>query len=142
MIGDDPQCGNPETGTFEYGAIHSHWVVADKSFVDFACESTGCNAAGNRRLRPGMLIVMGGTSRFQTRQAPLTPHTWHDHGDATPEACGFQGWDDQPVICSDPGPPDAAGEANWDRFIRTVKEKKRTDHALSKWLGKPVCKAN
>ena len=138
-IGADPHCRNPETGTHEYAAIHSHWVVADKAFVDFACGSTGCNAAGNRQLKPGMLIVMGGTSRFQTRQAPLTPHTWHDHGEATPDACGFQGWDDQPAICADPGPINDEAEAKWTQFTNLVKQSQKTEFALSKWTGEEVC---
>ena len=142
VIGADPNCRNPETGTHEYGAVHSHWVVADREFVDFVCGTTGCNAAGNRRLSPGTLIVMGGTSRFQTRQAPLTPHTWHDHGEATPDACGFQGWDDQPAICADPGAIDGDAEAKWEQFTTMVKQSRKMETALSTWVGSDICADN
>ncbi len=142
FIGSDPECGNPETGTHEYAAIHSHWVVADRQFVDFACKSSGCNAAGNRKLQAGTLIVMGGTSRFQTRQAPLTPHTWHDHGEATRDACGFQGWDDQPAICADPGVVEPQADSNWRTFTDLVKRSKKTETALSEWMGEEVCPKN
>ena len=141
-IGGDPQCGNSETGTYEYAAIHSHWVVADQGFVDFACASTGCNAAGNRRLSAGMLIVMGGTSRFQTRQAPLTPHTWHDHGEATPDACGFQGWDDQPAVCADPSNSTDTGKNNWVRFVESVRQDGKMGETLTAWTGATVCPKN
>ena len=50
------------------------------------------------------LVVLGGTGRRQTRQAPLTPHTWHDHGRPAPTGCDAMGHDDQPAICATPSP--------------------------------------
>lgn len=139
VIGDDLHCKNPETGVYEYGAVHSHWTTADAEFVEFACASTGCNAAGNRKLVPGMLVVMGGTGRSQTRQAPLTPHTWHDHGEATQDACGFHGWDDQLAVCADPGSDTVAEAKAWGHFVDTVNTTGSLTSALSDAHGAPVC---
>jgi hypothetical protein len=139
LIGASAACSNPETGVSEYGAVHSHWTIADSAFVASACESPPCTGAGNRAVSAGMYIVAGGTGRFQTRQAPLTPHTWHDHGDATPDACGFNGWDDQAVICASPGKPSAAERAAWTAFIGTVRRTKSMRAAISEGLGKAVC---
>jgi hypothetical protein len=138
-IGQKSGCRNLATGVSEYGAVHSHWTVADPQFVANACPEPPCLAAGNRALQVGMYIVAGGTSRAQTRQAPMTPHTWHDHGEATPDACGFNGWDDQPVICADPGPQTAAQSNAWNEFIQTVRTTKSTRQALSIALGEQIC---
>lgn len=91
-IGQDPTCANRATGLHEYAAVHSHWVVADPAFVASACAQPPCKAAGNRPLQAGMFLVLGGTGRLQTRQAPLTPHTWHDHGRPTPTGRAVMRW--------------------------------------------------
>lgn len=108
-IGAFPDCANPETGVAEYGAVISQWVVADPQFAANACDRPGCAAAGGRPLltdagEPGIrYLVAGGTRRVQTRQAPYTPHTWHDHGEASGSAgCDAWGWDDGPAVCGDP----------------------------------------
>ncbi|MCB9760009.1 MAG: DUF547 domain-containing protein [Alphaproteobacteria bacterium] len=111
-IGARPACANPETGVGEYGAVISQWVVADPQFVANACpDPPGCAAAGGRALvdeagQPAIrYLVAGGTRRVQTRQAPYTPHTWHDHGEAPgPQGCDDWGWDDGPAVCADPDP--------------------------------------
>jgi hypothetical protein len=139
LIGTDSACRNSETTVHEYGAVHSHWTVADKAFVTSACGQGACQAAGNRPLREGMYIVMGGTGRLQTRQAPYTPHTWHDHGDPTADACGFEGWDDQPVICADPGPLDASKEAAWLEFVQSVRAQGTMRKALQVALVEKIC---
>jgi hypothetical protein len=54
--------------------------------------------------RPLGVAVLGGTGRLQTRQLPLSPHTWHDHGAPTPAGCDAMGHDDQPALCADPDP--------------------------------------
>lgn len=145
-IGHDPGCANPETGVHEYGAVHSHWVVADPDMVAAACDSPPCRAAGNRLLEPGMLLVLGGTGRLQTRQAPLTPHTWHDHGRPVPSGCDDMGHDDQPAICADPsggwGRHDAAlteGEARWRALVRVARETGRMDRMLDTAVGGASC---
>jgi hypothetical protein len=145
-IGHDPACGNPETGVHELGAVHSHWVVADADFVDHACASPPCRGAGRRLLAPGALVVAGGTGRLQTRQAPLTPHTWHDHGTPTQAGCDDMGHDDQPLICADPDPGWArsdpqllAQEHDWQTILDTVRSTGRMTPFLSAGLGFSVC---
>jgi hypothetical protein len=123
----------------EYGAVHSHWTVADAAFVAHACSQGECLAAGNRPLKEGMYVVMGGTGRVQTRQAPYTPHTWHDHGDPTPDACGFEGWDDQPVICADVNSSGPLKEAAWAAFLRTARTGQSIRAALDEAWGRAVC---
>ncbi|MCB9795479.1 MAG: DUF547 domain-containing protein [Alphaproteobacteria bacterium] len=109
-IGSRPRCRNPETGLGEYGAVISQWVVADAQFAANACDREGCTAAGGRALltpegAPGIrYLVAGGTRRVQTRQAPYTPHTWHDHGEPGQAGCDDWGWDDGPAVCGDPDP--------------------------------------
>lgn len=138
-IGSDPKCRNATTGVSEYGAVHSHWVVADRDFVAHACDTPPCKGAGNRPLAEGALVVAGGTNRSQTRQAPFTPHTWHDHGEPTVDACGFDGWDDQPVFCSDPGPESEASSVAWNRFRATVVKTGSMRTAISNALGREIC---
>jgi len=138
-IGFDRRCRNSETGVHEYAAVHSHWTIADKAFVDSACRQEACLAAGNRPLRVGMYVVMGGTKRAQTRQAPHTPHTWHDHGDPTQDACGFVGWDDQPAICADPGMVDVGPESAWTNFVAKVRSTRSMTTALQAVTGKSIC---
>ena len=138
-IGADKRCMNAETGVWEYGAIHSHWTRADKTFIDNACPSPPCRGAGNRPLTEGMYIVAGGTDRAQTRQAPHTPHTWHDHGEPTQDSCGFHGWDDQPVICADPGADSPAAEAAWNVFVSEVRGTGSLRQAISTAAGRPIC---
>jgi len=148
-IGADPDCVNRSTGVHEYGAIHSHWTLADGDFVGGACDAPPCHAAGNRLLASGMYVVMGGTSRAQTRQAPLTPHTWHDHGDPAPAPCDDRGWDDQPVICATPDAaynapvPSvevAAQGANWDQLLAVARSTGSMSQTLSEGLGRSICK--
>ncbi len=138
-IGADSRCMNTETGVWEYGAVHSHWTRADSVFIANACPSPPCRGAGNRELTEGMYIVAGGTDRAQTRQAPHTPHTWHDHGEPTQDSCGFHGWDDQPVICADPGPEEPAAAAAWASFIAEVRESGSLRRAISTAAGRPIC---
>ena len=138
-IGADKRCMNTETGVWEYGAIHSHWTRADRAFIANACPSPPCRGAGNRPLTEGMYIVAGGTDRAQTRQAPHTPHTWHDHGDPTQDSCGFHGWDDQPVICADPGPDDPKAAAAWAAFVAEVRESGSLRQAISTAAGRSIC---
>lgn len=145
-IGTDPACRNPETGVHEYGAVHSHWVVADPDFVAHACPTPPCRGAGRRLLQPGALIVAGGTGRLQTRQAPLTPHTWHDHGTPTPDGCDDMGHDDQPILCADPNPswadPPAAllaEDAAWQDLLVISRDTGRMTPMLSAGLGEDVC---
>ena len=145
-IGLDSDCHNPETGVYEYGAVHSHWVIADEPFVAAACDAPPCKAAGNRRLTSGMFIVLGGTGRRQTRQAPLTPHTWHDHGNPSPTGCDAMGHDDQPAICADPsagwGRHDAAlidAETRWRALVRVARETGRMDRMLDAAVGGRAC---
>lgn len=147
-IGADPGCRNEETGVHEYGAVMSHWVVADPDFVQHACPSPPCTAAGNHPLLPGALLVAGGTARAQTRQAPLTPHTWHDHGEPNPVGCDQMGWDDQPVICADPDPryatrplpaPLDRGEAGWAALIEVARQERSVTAFLEAGLGVEVC---
>ena len=126
-----------ETGVWEYGAA----TVIGR-------ERTPCSsrtlvrlrrvAAGNRESTEGMYIVAGGTDRAQTRQAPHTPHTWHDHGEPTQDSCGFHGWDDQPVICADPGPEEPAAAAAWASFIAEVRELAAAVGHLD-CCGRPIC---
>lgn len=145
-IGADPRCENPATGVAEYAAVHGHWVVADAAFVAHACASPPCKAAGNRPLAPGMLVVLGGTDRVQTRQAPRTPHTWHDHGRAVQEGCEAMGHDDQPAVCAtpDPGwgrhePHLIEGERRWRRLEAIARESGRMQDVLDAGLGRDTC---
>ncbi|MEC8194108.1 MAG: hypothetical protein VX127_15340 [Myxococcota bacterium] len=138
-IGSDPRCRNATTGVAEYAAVHSHWVVADAGFVAGACNAPPCRGAGARTLKAGALVVAGGTNRVQTRQAPFTPHTWHDHGEPTVDACGFHGWDDQPVICADPGRDEPAAALAWSKFRQFAIETGSMRRAISDALGAPIC---
>jgi len=138
-IGSDKRCMNAETGVWEYGAVHSHWTRADKTFIQSACPSPPCRGAGNRPLTEGMYIVAGGTDRAQTRQAPHTPHTWHDHGEPTQDSCGFHGWDDQPVICADPGAEDPKAAAAWATFVADVRVSGPPRRAIPPAAGLHTC---
>jgi hypothetical protein len=147
-IGSDSRCTNPETGVAEYGAIHSHWVIADPDFVQASCASPPCMGAGNRALRVGSYVVLGGTSRVQTRQAPLTPHTWHDHGEPADVGCGDEGWDDQVVICADPDPAYGSDDPSqalidadraWAFVAGAVRRSGRVTEGLAQGLGRVVC---
>ena len=138
-IGAAKACVNAETSVAEYGAVHSHWTIADPSFVASACPEPPCLGAGNRPLGVGMYIVSGGTGRVQTRQAPFTPHTWHDHGEATVGACGFSGWDDQPVICSDPTIPTPEQNKAWAEFLGLIQASGKMRASLSAALGRKIC---
>jgi len=147
-IGVDPECRNPVTGVGEYGAVHSHWVEADPAFVSHACDAPPCRGVGRRLLEAGMLVVAGGTGRVQTRQAPLTPHTWHEHGNPESSGCEAMGHDDQPIICSEPSigyaraalPPElAAGEAAWGELVATARGGATMTAVLSRGLGRPAC---
>jgi len=138
-IGGRARCLNSETGVSEYGAVHSHWTIADPTFIESACADKPCRGAGNRPLTEGMYIVAGGTDRAQTRQAPMTPHTWHDHGEPTQDACGFHGWDDQPVICADPGLDEPSAAGAWAAFLSDVRENASIRAAISKAVGRPIC---
>ena len=138
-IGTDSKCRNSVVGVSDYGAVHSHWVIADAAFVASACDNPPCAGAGNRALLPGGLVVAGGTNRVQTRQAPFTPHTWHDHGEPTVGACGFHGWDDQPVICADPGPETEAHRQAWHKFQQDAIVTGSMRAAISNAVGRPIC---
>jgi hypothetical protein len=146
-IGADSDCKNSETGVHEYGAIQSHWVRADADFMSAACDDIPCKGAGNLDLEEGHLVVAGGTNRLQTRQAPLTPHTWHDHGHPNPEGCDDMGHDDQPVICADPDPGYAGElpgrlqrvELDWERFRWRAATSKSLGASLEEATGAPVC---
>lgn len=146
-IGTDSVCKNSETGVHEYGAIQSHWVRADADFVAHACDTPPCTGAGGLLLEAGDLIVAGGTDRLQTRQAPLTPHTWHDHGEPNPEGCDDMGHDDQPVICADPDPGYSgelpgrlqAGELAWEEFRWKAANSGTVGAALEHSWGAPAC---
>ncbi|MFM2247491.1 MAG: hypothetical protein RL071_3565, partial [Pseudomonadota bacterium] len=147
-IGVDPACVNPETGAGEYFTRHAHWVVADAAFVEAACPAPPCRAAGNRPLRPGMFVVLGGTGRLATRQLPLSPHTWHDHGAPAPAGCDAMGHDDQPAVCADPDPawraPTpalAAEEARWQAIVDEARRSGSMTAALERGLGRAVCPA-
>jgi hypothetical protein len=138
-IGADLLCKNPVTGLMDYGAVHSHWVLADEPFIGAACDAPPCTGAGNRALVPDAYIVAGGTNRVQTRQAPYTPHTWHDHGEPTVDACGFEGWDDQPVVCAGPRPDTPDERLAWKNFEQDVRTSGSMRTALSSALGGPIC---
>ncbi len=113
-IGSFQGCMNQETGLHEYGAVLAQWVHLDEQLVDWACrDPETCKASGGARLddRSGSgafsmpYIVAGGTHRIQTRQAPYTPHTFHDHGQVTgAEGCDDWGWDDGVAVCAEPDP--------------------------------------
>jgi len=121
-IGSHPACANPETGVHDMGAVVGQWVKVDDPMVHWACvETDHCRASGGARLddrRPDgtfsmPYVVAGGTHRLQTRQAPYTPHTWHDHGQATGAAgCDEWGWDDGVAVCATPDP-------RWERCAAT-----------------------
>jgi len=150
-IGADPACANPETGVHDYGAVLSHWVVADPAFLAQACSPAagGCQGAGGRSLVAGDLVVLGGTRRVLTRQAPLTPHTWHDHGRPEGGACASDlVWDDQPAICAAPDPgwlapqrPPAleAGQADWQRLVTVARDQGSMQAVLRAGLGFGWC---
>ncbi len=149
-IGADPGCKNPETGLREYGAIHSHWARADADFVAAACDEPPCRGAGNRILKVGAYVVMGGTSRVQTRQAPLTPHTWHDHGEPAEAGCTDQGWDDQAAICASLNPAYGPGELPrellraekaWAEVVAATRSSGRVTAGIAQGLGRKVCPA-
>ncbi len=114
-------CRNAESGLYDYGAVISQWVRLDDELVRWACGDRSaeiaeqgvdpCRASGGARLderhADGTFkvnyLVAGGTRRVQTRQAPYTPHTYHDHGQVTgSDGCDAWGWDDGPAICADP----------------------------------------
>lgn len=151
-IGQDPRCRNAETGVHEVGAVVSHWAVADADFLAHACDSPPCRGAGNNVIEPGHYVVVGGTGRLQTRQAPLTPHTWHDHGQPSPTGCDKMGHDDQPLICATPQPgwrdgvgdgvEDAAlseADARWAELVGVARETGRVAAALELGLGRSIC---
>ncbi len=151
-IGGDAACGNPETGVYEYGAVMSHWVLADRAFLEFACreENGGCQGAGGRTLGEGDRIVLGGTRRVLTRQAPLTPHTWHDHGLPGGEGSCTNDlvWDDQPAICAAPDPrwlearrpaDLAQGQEAWMRLVGVAREEGSMEAVLRAGLGRSWC---
>ncbi len=140
-IGADPDCADPETGVHDYAAVMSHWVVADPDFVAHACPEPPCLAAGDRPLRAGAWVVAGGTRRLQTRQAPLTPHTWHDHGEPNPAGCDAMGEDDQPVICADPTGTTPEAEARWAALVEVARRTGSMTATLEAGLGRPVCPA-
>lgn len=111
-IGSHPGCRSPETGLGEYGAVISQWVLNDEELVAWACQRPeGCPASGGARLDERnedggfktRFVVAGGTRRIQTRQAPFTPHTYHDHGQVSGAGgCDAWGWDDGPAVCATP----------------------------------------
>ena len=148
-IGADADCMNPETGVHDYGAVRSHWVRADPAFIAHACDAPPCRGAGRRPLIEGHPIVAGGTGRVQTRQAPLTPHTWHDHGVPNPAGCDDMGHDDQAVICADldpgygqwrgPSGSLAAGERAWAGLVARARATGSMTATLEAGLGEPVC---
>ena len=151
-IGADPACRSPETGLYDYGAVLSHWVLADPAFLAFACTEAGggCKGAGGRTLRAGDPLVAGGTRRVMTRQAPLTPHTWHDHGPASSGGACTDPlmWDDQPMICADPDPgwqqqplPEALarGQETWLRLLVIAREEGRMAAVMEAGLGPGWC---
>lgn len=150
-IGADPACRNAETGVHDYGAVRSHWVSADPAFIAAACDEPPCRGAGRRPLIEGHPIVAGGTARVQTRQAPFTPHTWHDHGVPNPVGCDDMGHDDQAVICADlvdgyggwwgPRGTLADGERAWASLVEVARETRSMTQTLESGLGEPVCPA-
>jgi hypothetical protein len=165
-IGARPGCSNPETGLMDYGAVISQWVLLDDPLVKWACEETdNCRASGGARLderHPDgryavRYIIAGGTRRVQTRQAPYTPHTFHDHGQVTGEGgCDTWGWDDGPAVCATPDPryatcratPDAEGcaqlkawEDAWAELTAYCRGRRMTaclNRGLSAAKGEPV----
>lgn len=147
-IGVDPGCRSPETGLGEYFTRHAHWVVVDAGLVDRACDAPPCKAAGNRPLQAGMFAVLGGTGRLQTRQLPLSPHTWHDHGAPIPAGCDDMGHDDQPAICADPNPAWStaapalrAEEDRWRTLVAVAVNTRSMNAFLEAGLGRAVCPA-
>jgi hypothetical protein len=165
-IGSHPECRNPETGLYDYGAVIGQWVLTDDALVHEACVLTEhCRVSGGARLdekNPDgtykiRYLVAGGTHRIQTRQAPFTPHTWHDHGQVSgPEGCDDWGWDDGAVICASPDArylrcaeePGGEGcaelarmEASWSRLLTWCRGRRMTaclSRALSEVRGKRV----
>ena len=111
-IGSRSTCANAETGLVDYGAVISQWVHLDPQLIAWACApGRACRASGSARLdateADGSLsltyVVAGGTHRVQTRQAPYTPHTFHDHGQVIDSGgCDSWGWDDGPAVCATP----------------------------------------
>ncbi len=165
-IGSHPDCADPGTGIAEYGAVISQWVLNDDELVAWACSrEEGCPASGGARLDERnesggfktRYLVAGGTRRMQTRQAPYTPHTFHDHGQVSgPEGCDKWGWDDGPAVCADPDPryeqcataPDSEGcralqrkELDWAGLISFCQGRHMTEclsRGLSAVTGTPV----
>ena len=151
-IGSMDSCMNPETGLRDYGAVISQWVRLDEQLVAWACaEGRACRASGNARLdarEPSgefsvRYVVAGGTHRVQTRQAPYTPHTFHDHGQVIDSSgCDSWGWDDGPAVCATPDSrtlecadsPDredckqlAIEEARWEALLKACRGQRMTD---------------
>ena len=169
-IGAMESCRNAETGLAEYGAVISQWVRLDETLVDWACGPEGasqdaCRASGGAQLTERRddgsfttrYIVAGGTRRVQTRQAPFTPHTFHDHGQVTGQGgCDSWGWDDGPAICATPDPayarcrtdengPGCAQVETWEtrwEDLRTWCRGRRMTDCLNRGstaaLGRPV----
>ena len=166
LIGGRPSCQNPETGVVDYGAVISQWVHLDDSLVSWACaEGRPCRASGGARLdareADGNLslryIVAGGTHRVQTRQAPYTPHTFHDHGQPSgPAGCDTWGWDDGAAVCASedaryqacaasPTRPECLElqeqEAAWADLLAHCQGRRITEclnHGLTRLRGSPV----
>ncbi len=165
-IGSHPGCADPNTGIAEYGAVISQWVLNDEALVSWACgREQGCPASGGARLDERgpdgsfktRYLVAGGTRRIQTRQAPYTPHTYHDHGQVSgPGGCDAWGWDDGPAVCADPDPryercvaaPDGEGcralqrqELDWKGLVTFCQGRHMTEclsRGLSALKGEPV----
>ncbi len=166
LIGSRPECQNPETKLLDHGAVISQWVHLDEQIVAWACgEGQPCKASGGARLdarnADGSLsmryVVAGGTHRTQTRQAPYTPHTFHDHGQPSgSEGCDTWGWDDGATVCANPDPRYLAcaenpqlsqceelrkWESSWSELLNFCQGRRMTDclnHGLSQVTGSPV----
>ena len=165
-IGSRPECRNPTTGMGEYGAVISQWVLNDEQLTAWACSRPeGCPASGGARLDERRedggfktrYLVAGGTRRMQTRQAPYTPHTYHDHGQVSGAGgCDKWGWDDGPAVCATPdarydrcpADPDGPGcrelqaqEQAWEGLLAFCRGKHMTEclsRGLSAVTGEPV----
>ena len=165
-IGSIESCTNPETGLQDYGAVISQWVRLDEALVAWACaEGRACRASGSARLDAReadgtfslTYVVAGGTHRVQTRQAPYTPHTFHDHGQVIDNGgCDSWGWDDGPAVCATPNvnssecskTPDtpecrefALQEARWSALVAYCTGRTMTEclnRGLSAATGTPV----
>jgi hypothetical protein len=165
-IGSHPTCGSEASGMYEYGAVISQWVLNDDQLTGWACgRPQGCPASGGAQLDERhadggyktRYIVAGGTRRMQTRQAPYTPHTYHDHGQVSGAGgCDIWGWDDGPAVCATPDdryqrcPDDPEGpgcrelqaqEFAWSGLVDFCRGKYMTEclsRGLSAVLGKPT----